>query len=237
MTPLGSVRSLHRHPVKSLVGERVSGLDVDDRGVVGDRLWAVLDEDGKLGSGKSSRRFRRMDGLLQLRADLREQLPAVTFPDGRRLPADDPGLDAALSAHVGRPVRLGKEDDVPHLDEGPLHLVTTASLTAAGEAFGGAIDPARLRPNLVLDSGAAHGFVENDWVGHHLAVGEQVVLAVRGMMERCVMVTMQQADLPRAERLLRTVTAVNDACLGVVLDVVRGGRVHEGDPVRDLGPA
>jgi uncharacterized protein YcbX len=160
----------------------------------------------------------------------------VTFPDGRRLAADDPALDAALSAHVGRPVRLGREDRVPHLDEGPLHLVTTASLAAAGEAFGGQVEPARLRPNLVLDTGAARGFVEDAWVGHHLAIGDQVVLAVRGPMDRCVMVTMEQADLPAADGLLRTVTAVNDTCLGVVLDVVRGGRVAVGDRVVDLGP-
>lgn len=33
---------------------------------MGDRRWALYGEDGKIGSGKTTRRFRRMHGLLAL---------------------------------------------------------------------------------------------------------------------------------------------------------------------------
>ena len=129
--PVGHVAALHRYPVKSLTGETLARADVDCRGLAGDRLWAVRDPDGKLGSGKSSRRFRRMDGLLALRATYDGQVPVVEWPDGRRLRGDDPAVDDALSAHVGRPVSLGREADVPHFDDGPVHLVTTATVGAS----------------------------------------------------------------------------------------------------------
>ena len=48
-----------RYPVKSLGGEQVAVCWADERGLAGDRVWAVQDRDGKLGSGKNSRRFRR----------------------------------------------------------------------------------------------------------------------------------------------------------------------------------
>jgi hypothetical protein len=45
------------------------------------------------------------------------------------------------------------------------------------------------------------------------------------------MVTMSQVGLPADRDLLGTVTEVNDACLGVVADVVAVGRVAVGDDV------
>ncbi len=242
---VGMVGSLHRYPVKSLAGERLDAVRVDARGVVGDRVWAVVDHDGKLGSGKSSRRFRAMEGLMRLTASLGpgtgrdedpDDVPVVGLPDGRRLRAGEAATDEELSAYVGRPVTLGREHDVPHHDEGPLHLVTTSSLAAAAQALGGDVPPARLRPNLVLDTGAAPGLVEDGWVGHRLAVGDEVLLDVRGAMERCVMVGLDQVGLPTEPRLLRTLGRLNDACLGVVLDVVRGGVVRVGDPARLVAP-
>jgi uncharacterized protein len=68
VTTVGSVAELRRYPVKSLTGEVLRAADVDVRGLVGDRAWAVTDTDGRFGSGKTTRRFRRMDGLLQLTA-------------------------------------------------------------------------------------------------------------------------------------------------------------------------
>ena len=51
------VASLHRYPVKSLLGEDLDELTLDERGVVGDRLWSVRTRADKIGSGKSTSRF------------------------------------------------------------------------------------------------------------------------------------------------------------------------------------
>jgi len=64
----GIVRELWRYPVKSMRGERRERVWLDQRGVLGDRLYAVRDEAGKFGSGKTTRRFRRIDGLFRFRA-------------------------------------------------------------------------------------------------------------------------------------------------------------------------
>jgi uncharacterized protein YcbX len=221
---------LSRYPVKSLVGEDLERVLVEERGLVGDRLWSVRDRDGRLGSGKSTRRFRRMDGLLELAAHYDGETPVVTLPDGRALRGDDPRLREALSEQVGRPVSLAREHDVSHFDEGPLHLVTTASLDRVTESHGARVDPRRLRPNLVIETDEV-GYVEQSWVGRRLTVGDQVVLAVRAPMPRCVMVTLPQRDLPADGGLLGTVADDSDLCLGVVVDVVTPGPVAVGDDV------
>ena len=234
-TILGTVCELHRYPVKSLTGERPAHVQVEERGVVGDRLWSVRDADGKLGSGKSTRRFRRMDGLLALRAHYDEgydgDVPVLTFPDGRSLRGDDPGVDAALSDHVGRPVTLAREERVSHFDEGPIHLVTTASLATTAARHGRPVDVRRLRPNFVVDTGPVTGFPEHDWGGRRIALGDEVVIQVLYAMPRCVMLDLPALDLPADHGLLRTVTEVSAGDLGVVANVLSPGLVSPGDVV------
>lgn len=226
---VGSVIALHRFPVKSLVGERLEVADVEARGLRGDRLWAVVDPDGKIGSGKSTRRFRKMDGLLTLAASYDGEVPAVSFPDGRTLRGDDSSIDEALSRHVGRPVSLVRESDVSHLDEGPVHLVTTASVAAVEDRLGHHVPPRRFRANLVVDTPDVSGFVEDAWVGHRLRVGD-VELEVVDRMPRCVMVDAAQVGLG-PDRVLAALTELNDAHLGVVARVVTPGRVRVGASV------
>jgi uncharacterized protein YcbX len=91
-----NIIEIRRYPVKSLRGEMVQTAEV------GDRLWAVRDPDGTLGSGKNTRRFRRMPGLFQLRAYAAEPVPLVELPDGRRFAADDPAGHRAVSEAIGR---------------------------------------------------------------------------------------------------------------------------------------
>jgi uncharacterized protein YcbX len=98
----------------------------------------------------------------------------------------------ALSDHVGRPVQLRPEGAVSHFDEGPLHLVTTASLAALADHHGAPVSTARLRPNLLVDVGTATGFVEESWTGQTLAIGPDLVISIREPMPRCVMVDLAQ---------------------------------------------
>jgi uncharacterized protein YcbX len=227
---------IRRYPVKSLLGEVVEAAHVDSRGLAGDRLWAVRDTDGKVGSGKNTRRFRRMPGLFDLRAQMPASSggPLVELPDGRRFTADDPAGHQAISEHLGRPVTLAPETAVPHHDEGPVSLITTAALRAVtgmagAEADGGRVDPLRFRANLLLDLPGT-GFPEDDWSGRRLRIGPDVVLRVVRPLTRCVMVDMAQDHAAARNDLLKSLAEHNDMTFGVFATVEHPGRLTVGDP-------
>ncbi len=230
MTLSGTVRELWRYPVKSMLGERGERLWLDQRGVIGDRIYAIRDEAGKFGSGKTTRRFRRINGLLGFRAVYDGDVPLITFPDGATLRGDDPAIHAALSAPLDLPVTLSREAEISHFDAGSLHLVTTASLRTLGASLGeGALEGRRFRPNILIET-EADGFPEDGWVGRDFAVGD-ARLRVAGRTERCVMVTLAQDELPSAPRILRAAVHANAACVGVYARVVTPGAIRIGDPI------
>jgi MOSC domain-containing protein len=228
-----TVLELWRYPVKSLLGEQLDEASVEQRGLVGDRLYAVTDGDGKLGSGKSTRRFRRLGGLFELRARYGEERPLVTLPDGRELAGGAAELDEFLSRRYGDALRVLRESSVSHHDAAPLHLLTTSSLQwLAEELPGSQIDRRRFRPNVVLE-GAGAGLVEDDWVGRRFALGGTVIRVV-APTNRCVMTTNPQSELNKDPEVLRAVTKRNDACLGVFADVEHAGVVRVGDVLREI---
>ncbi|MGO1049324.1 MOSC domain-containing protein [Crossiella sp. CA198] len=227
---LARVVALARYPVKSLRGEQLDRLEFDDRGVTGDRWWAVRTAAGKFGSGKNTRRFTRLPHLLELSARLHGLAePIVTLPDGAEHKAGDPALDAAVSTLVGEPVTLTPEADIPHLDASAVHLVTTASLRwLAARLDRPDLAWTRTRANIVLDT-PGDGRPEDDWTGHRLRIGG-TTLEVLGGAVRCVMVGQAQGDLPEIPRLLPAL-AGHDLTFGVYARVVEAGFAAEGDPV------
>lgn len=231
---VGTICDLWRYPVKSMRGERCERLWLNQRGVIGDRLYAIRDEAGKFGSGKTTRRFRRIDGLFRFRAVYDGEIPLLTFPDGATLRGDAPTIHAALSAQLEMPVTLSREADIPHFDDGSLHLLTTASMRALDRSLSGeALDGRRFRPNILIETEAS-GFPEDAWQGQDIAVGTEVRLRVVGRAERCVMVGLAQDELPDDARILREVARVNAACLGVYADVLTPGAIRIGDYIRHL---
>ena len=228
---MARVASLHRYPVKSMLGEDVSALELDARGVAGDRLWAVRTADGGLGSGKATRRFRDVPGLLELRAHGTDPV-RVLLPDGSAVPVDQAA--AAVSDHVGQPVTLVRETDVDHFDDGPVSLLGLASVHAVEAELGAAVDPGRFRANLVLDVPTA--FAEDAWVGQRVRVGT-CVLEVVMTSSRCRMVDAASADAPAQHGVLLATGRAHRAELGVIARVVAPGRVRVGDAVTDLAPA
>lgn len=230
MAQAGVVTELYRYPVKSMGGERLGAIRLDPARVHGDRAYAVHDTDGKLGSGKATDRFRRVDGLLDFHARYDGDVPTVTFPDGRTLRAGDPALDTALAETLDAPVRLATEAHISHLDAAPVHVLTTASLRwLSGLLPDAAIAVARFRPNIVVDLPGADP-VEDAWVGRRLRIGG-AELAVAGCTERCVMTTAAQGALPHDARVLKTLAARNNMNLGVYAKVITPGNVSTGDPV------
>jgi len=222
-----AVVEIRRYPVKAMGGESVEAAEVDDRGLVGDRAYAVVDGDGRISTGKNSTRFRRRDAVFEFASRTTREGVQVSGRGGA-WPVGDAALDAALSDAMGHPVRVLPETTTPYLDAQPVSLVGTASLDWCREHLGVDADRRRIRPNLVVAT--SEPFVEETWAGT-LQVGQVRLCAVE-RIERCRMVDIAQEGLPPEEgRWLTSLTRHRDMRLGVYLDVVTPGLVRLGDSV------
>ena len=114
-----------------------------------------------------------------------------------------------------------------------VHLLTTATIDRLRAEYPqGRFEARRFRPNIVVATGPdEQGFAENDWIGHAVAIGNQVRLRVTGPCPRCVMTTLPQGDLPKDSGILRTAAQHNQVNVGVYADVIAGGTIRRGDPV------
>jgi uncharacterized protein YcbX len=203
-------------------------VDVDSRGLVGDRWYAVRDTAGKFGSGKNTRRFRRMSGLLRLGSRYVGETPQLLDPNG------EPVADtvAFLHSYLERTdVELAREDGVPHLDQLPLSVLTTATLDWVRAAVPSvAVDERRFRPNLLIRTPpGTRPFVEDDWIGRPARIGPHVRVEFVGSSERCVMVNEEQPGLPHSPLVLRAVARSHDNRLDALATIAHPGTVRVGD--------
>jgi MOSC domain-containing protein len=285
---VGAIAALWRFPVKSMPGERLDMAEVTERGIVGDRAYALIEtETGKVVSAKNPRLGPAMLGC---RAEFTEspregeQPPPVriTLPDGKSSTSDAPDVDAMLSGYLGRDVTLARaapEDfiidqyhpDIDGLDpEGhrdtvtesklgsaffveaglpsavpvgaffdlfPVSVMTTSTLDQLNELRPESrFDECRFRMNVILGTPES-GFVENDWLGRGLEIGDDARLTVMLPDPRCVMTTMAQGDLPKDTEILRTLARHNRIdvaggmypCAGVYAAITAPGTIRAGD--------
>ncbi|MFE4976992.1 MOSC domain-containing protein [Kitasatospora sp. NPDC056651] len=229
---IGVVERIWRYPVKSTGGERLDSVDVDERGLAGDRLYAVRDAAGKLGSGKDTRRFRRMDGLLRLSARLGRRIdgPELFDPLGRPVERPNAFLRAYLQLDD---VELAREDAVSHFDRLPVSVLSTATLEWFGEAVPfTVVDERRFRPNIVLRTPpGTPPFIEDAWLGRQ-ARGEapgSARLSFVASSERCSMTGAPQPGLPHAPEILKAVVHAHDGRLDALAEVAAPGRLRVGD--------
>ncbi len=238
------VSSLWRYPVKSMAGEELETVEVTDRGLNGDRAYALVDASThKVGSAKNVKRF---GDLLKCRAEFLTPpqdgaaLPPVriTLPDGRELLSSRPDIDAQLALDFGSGIALvagAPEGLMLEFAAGTLggkHSATTQLPVSSGAAPGTLFNYAsvhlvtrrtlrvlglelqRFRPNIVIDGNDEAEFPENDWVGRTLAIGTDVLLRVTIPCPRCVVPTLPRTDLPLDSGILKTVADLNTVNLG-----------------------
>jgi uncharacterized protein YcbX len=229
-TPHPQVLLVTRYPVKSMGGETLASVDVGPTGLVGDREWAVYAADGKLASGKHSRRFRRMDPVFELVATKRAGDTVVTLPDSSQVALGQDGADATLSAHFGEPVTVRREGEVPHQDAATFSLVGSATLAELGrhEGDGRPLDPRHLRANVVVTT--TEPYAEEAWIGREVTIGT-VRLRISEAIERCRMVGVAQVGLRERPRMLQTISDQHDLMAGVYASVLQPGTISVGDPV------
>jgi uncharacterized protein YcbX len=120
----GSVQSVLRYPVKSMMGEELTAADVREGGLIGDRAYALIDNTtGKIASAKNPRKWARLfDCHASFVEPPRKDHPIppvwIMLPDGSNITSDQPNANAVLSHFLEREVTLAKmAPDSPALEE------------------------------------------------------------------------------------------------------------------------
>ncbi|WP_081773032.1 MOSC domain-containing protein [Bacillus sp. EB01] len=184
----------------------------------------------------------------------------ITFPDGRWVDSIDEKKDNLLSESFNRTVQLSSPsamdvqfegyipEEIEELDNkgtvftrtSPentffdidfVHIITTSTINYLRKlAPDSRIEPRRFRPNIIIEVPNVEAFVENDWVGKTLTVGD-VQLKISQETKRCVMTTLAQGDLPKDPNVLRSIVRNNAGSLGVYASVVKPGSIKIGDTI------
>ena len=158
----------------------------------------------------------------------------------------DPGghRDEVVEARLGAAFfnEQGLRSAVPEdsfFDLFPLSVITTSSLGQLGELEPQSrFDARRFRMNVIVET-PARGFVENEWLGRTLSIGDDVQIGVALPDPRCVMPSLAQEDLPKDSRILKALVQHNRIdvagtpypCAGVYAVAEATGAIRRGDRV------
>jgi uncharacterized protein YcbX len=231
------VTQLWQFPVKSMQGERLESVEVGERGLRGDRQWALVD----LVTGLALT-ARREPPLLYAKARLvGDDDVEITLPDGHTAASD-----AELSGWLGHPVALRRASsddkgtyeialDFEHEDtaewtqwqgpEGSFHDSGRTMVSIVSEASFREWDVRRFRINVVVDGEGG----EQSLVGTKITIGG-VSLDVVKPIGRCVITTRPQpGGIERNLDVLRTINAEFDGNLGIGALVLTPGPIAVGD--------
>lgn len=225
MTDTPRIAGLFVHPVKGCAGIPLKAARLTPRGLEHDRRWMIVDMEGKFLSQRQLPRMATVrPGFLDGRLRLEVGGHALTLPladagtvtkvrvwgDEVAALRVDPRIDAALSDHLGLPVRLVRfpDDavrpcDPDHAPPGshtgfadgfPLLVTSEASLAELNAALAArdaaAVPMARFRPNIVLAGLPARAEDGHD----RLTIADGTELALVKRCDRCVVITVDQAS-------------------------------------------
>ena len=212
------IQEIWRYPVKSMAGESLEVADLNEAGVVGDRIVQVRNAAGRI----MTARTRPL--LLRHRSTVGPGNQILV--DGRPWSAEEVARDVEAAAGPGnRRVHSEAED---RFDILPLLVATDGMLAAVG------YDLRRFRPNLVI--GGVPGLTERQREGARLRIG-QVVIGIDDLRTRCIMTTFDPDSGQQDLGVLRRIQREFNGRLGLNSYVVASGRISVGETVELIPPS
>jgi uncharacterized protein YcbX len=247
----GRIDSLYRHPVKGFTPERLAGAEL----MAGqcfpcDRLYAV--EDGPSGFdptapahiskmkftvlakipevAKARTAYDEASGVFTARAVGRADFAGdLRGAEGRR--GFEAWLADLLGDEVQGPLRVEGPGDYRFMDSrsGYVSIINLASIRDLEARLGRPVDPLRFRANLYVEGWPA--WVENDWAGRMMRVGEARAEVLKPIV-RCAATHVEPVTAARDIDLVKALfDNYGHMLCGIYLKVEEGGAVREGDEV------
>ncbi|MCJ2061795.1 MOSC domain-containing protein [Methylobacterium sp. J-088] len=256
MTDAIHVTALYRYPVKGLSPEPVERVDLETSGFFpGDRLYAI--ENGPSGFNAVAPRHQpktkylmlmRDEALARLRTRFDDATATLTVegcgdPQSFRLDteAGRDGLADLMRRFVpeslrGEPKVLEAPPQYRFTDSptGYVSLINRASVAAVEDYIGAPVDPLRFRGNLLIEGLAA--FAELEMVGQVIEAPSGLRLKITKRTVRCAATNVDPTSGVRDCDIPWTLDArLGHRDLGVYVEVIAGGAIARGDPLRPVG--
>ncbi len=235
---LAIVQSIYLYPVKSMRGVAVNQAHLSFNGFVGDRRYAFVQQalaatDGfpwLTGREKPKMILYAPRFLRQPTAEDWDAPIVVQTPQGQELEIGDSRLEQELGALFGHPLFLFKTKR-GNFDSQHVSLFSLASLRDLENESAGAIDHRQFRANLYIEP-VGDPFIEDEWVGRVLQIGEHARVGVTKKDSRCMMVNLDPATAKQNPAVLQTVARYHDGCVGIYANVLAPGVVRVGDVIQ-----
>ena len=255
---LGSIESIWRYPVKGMRGEELPYVYTAFSGLMGDRVYGVIADDGSPGfpwhTGRDQEEFVLYNAKYQSGENLLvpknleafERLsPGVNpiYPDADAFKVDvetpagttydilSPEFLSELEQTTGRSLRVHATQMGQH-DCRPISLFSVSAAARLGEEIGMAVDKRRFRANFYVEwDNQDDPYFEFSLVGETLKIGERLELKIIERDPRCKMITLDPDTAEISPKLLRQVAQNHGGDAGVFAAVLREGRVEKGDTI------
>lgn len=241
MKRIGTLVRLRRYPVKSMAGEDLAEARVTFAGLVGDRVYAFVDNQNK--SNFPWMTGRQGPEMILFRPRLLHAPPAaedhphaddfavdVTMPEGETFRMGDPKFTEYAEKRFGRSLHL-RFSERSMTDLYPVSLLGLSTVRALSEETGLNLDHRRFRANFYARWEKDAAFFEDELVDRELQIGEEVKVRVVEKDQRCKMITLDPESAAASPAVLEHVSRSHGGCTGVYGAVLNEGIVRSNDPI------
>jgi uncharacterized protein YcbX len=202
---IGVVSELWTYPIKALAPVVHDRIAVEETGLAGDRVRALLVE-----TPEHARFGKTLRG--------KENALMHTAPDL--------ATGTATAERGGATVRLS--DPARYFDAAPVSIIMDTWVRDCERLAGRPVEAQRFRPNIVARSEPGYPFVEADLIGSTILIG-CVALRVIAAIDRCVTIAYDLVTGEIDAAILRAISNDRKNVVGVYAEVTQTGTVARGD--------
>lgn len=259
MAVVGTIESIWRYPVKSMMGEILEEAFVSFAGVMGDRIYGLVTESGNPGfpwfTGRDKQSLllykprykeaavtmkpgnleaaqKMAPGINPLYPDSEQFSVEVETPDGKTYSIDD----AAFLQHLKT---LANDSSLTlhftqrgQFDCRPLTLFSTQLSDLLSQELGIKIDKRRFRSNFYVTwSEDKPPLYEKQLVGKRLKIGDTLEITVLERDPRCKMITLDPDTSEANPEIIKHVANAHEGYAGVYGATLVEGVVKAGDEI------
>lgn len=260
MSAIGVIESLWRYPVKSMRGETLDEVFVSFPGVMGDRLYGIVNGDGNPAFPWYTirdyeelllyqPRYRNHSATLQPEnlAEAQTMSPGINplypdtdrfsveveTPDGNIYSLNDDFLEHLKSLTDSQNLRLHFSQR-SQFDCRPLSIFSVQMGDLLAEELDMNIDKRQFRANLYVKWNDDRPAYENNLVGHRLKIGDRLEINILERDPRCKVITVNPDTAEVNSELIKHIARSHEGYAGVYGAVLVEGVVKAGDPIELL---